>query len=465
MNFNYQRFSNKFTFTGFSFARLFISVFAGALFAIGVFAQNGPTQQNLTGTPGTYAITNANIVTVSGATIPNGTIVISDGKIAALGTNAAVPSGATRIDGNGLSVYPGMIDAGTNMGLLEIGNAVIGTVDVAETGSINPNAKAILGLNPHTSHINVTRVNGITMAHSMPRGALIAGQSAVINLNGSSQDEMSVVPTFGLVISFPQISTFGGFNPLTGPRRLDFGQAVKRRDKRVEDLKGTFEKAKRYAAIKEAYAKDNSLPYPQNDLKMEAMIPYVNGDKPIIFSAQRARDIRAIIKFVEEMKVKGIIFGGAEAWKEAAGLKKNNISVIYNRIHNNPGNEDDPYDLYFEVPSKLQKAGIKFCISTGDDGANVRELPYQAGMASAYGLSKSDALKSVTLYPAQILGVDKMVGSLEVGKVANVVVTDGDLLEVRTQIKHMFITGRKIPLTSRHTEFFEAFKDRKLKTK
>lgn len=440
----------------------FLGVLAVFGLAIVSSAQNGGTQQNLTGTPGTFAITNATIVTVSGATIANGTIVISDGKITSVGTNAVVPSGAVKIDGTGLSVYPGMIDAGTNMGLLEIGNGVAGTVDVAETGNINPNAKAILGLNPHTSHINVTRVNGITMAHSMPAGSLIAGQSAIVNLNGSSQDEMSVVPTFGLVVYFPQISTFAGFNPLTGPRRLDFGQAVKRRDKNVEDLKEVFEKAKRYADVKAAYAKDNSLPRPETDLAMDAMTPYVRGEKPVIFSAQRARDIRAVVKFVEESKLKAIIYGGADAAVEAAALKKNNIPVIYNRIHNNPDSRDDPYDMFFEAPSRMQKAGVKFCISTGDEGANVRELPYQAGMASAYGLSKVEALKSVTLYPAQILGVDSMVGSIEVGKVANIVVTDGDLLEVRTQIKHMFISGRKIPLTSRHTEFFDSFKDRKL---
>ncbi|NNE98729.1 MAG: amidohydrolase family protein [Pyrinomonadaceae bacterium] len=445
--------------------RFMFVLLASQMMLIPIAAQNGPTQQNLTGTPGTFAITNARIVTVSGATIPNGTIVISDGKIASVGANVSVPGGATRIDGTGLSVYPGMIDAGTNMGLQEIGNAVIGTVDVAETGNFNPNAKAILGLNPHTSHINVTRVNGITMAHSMPRGSLIAGQSAIVNLNGSSQDEMTVVPTFGLVISFPRISTFAGFNPRTGPRRIDFSQAVKRRDTRVKNLKDIFERAKRYASVKAAAAKDNSLPTPKTNLKMEAMIPYVGGEKPIVFSAERARDIRGVIKFVEEMKLKAIIYGGAEAWKEVDGLKKNNIPVIYNRIHSNPSNRDDPYDANFESPSKLQKAGVRFCISTGNNGANVRELPYQAGLASAYGLSKDDALKSVTLYPAQILGVDKMVGSIEVGKVANIVVTDGDILEVRTRIKHMFITGRKIPLTSRHTEFFEAFKDRKLKSK
>ncbi len=425
------------------------------------FAQSGGTQQNLTGKSGTFAITNARIITVSGTEIPNGTIVIRGGQIAAIGANASVPKGAIQIDGTGLSVFPGMIDAGTNMGLLEIGNGVRGTVDVSEIGNINPNAKAILGLNPHTSHINITRVNGITMAHSMPRGGLISGQSAVINLNGATQDEMAVVPRFGLVINFPQISTFAGFSFATGPRFIDFKQALKRRDKRVKELKKAFEKAKTYANVKEAFAKDNSLPTPATDLKMEAMIPYIRGEKPIIFSVQRARDIRGVVKFVEEMKLKAVIYGGAEAWKEAASLKKNNIAVIFNRIHNSPSNSDNPYDYYFEAPSKMQKAGVKFAISTGDNGANVRELPYQAGMASAYGLSRDEALKSVTLYPAQILGIADKYGSLEVGKIANVVVADGDILEVRTNIKHMFIGGRKIPLTSRHTEFFEAFKDRK----
>ncbi len=442
--------------------RTFTSFIVVGIFASAAFSQNGGTQQNITGIAGTFAITNARIVTVSGAVIENGTIVIQDGKIAGIGPNASIPQNAERIDGTGLSVYPGMIDAGTNMGLSEIGNGAAGTVDVAETGDINPNARAILGINPNTSHINVTRVNGVTMAHSMPSGGIISGQSAVINLNGATQDAMTVVPEFALVVSFPPISTFGGFNPLTGPRILDFSQAVKRRDERVKNLKEAFEKAKRYAAVKEAVSKDPSLPKFDMDLSMEAMIPYVTGQRPVIFAAQRSRDIRGVIKFVEEMKLKAILYGGAEAWEEIEGLKKNNISVIFDQIHNNPLSGDDPYDANFESPSKLQKAGIKFCVSTGDNGANVRELPYQAGIASAFGLSKDEALKSVTLYPAQILGVADRFGSLEVGKVANIVVADGDILEVRTNIKYLFITGRKIPLISRHTEFFDSFKDRKL---
>ncbi len=430
-----------------------------------VSAQNGGTQQNLTGRAGTFAITNAKIVTVSGAEIINGTIVISGGKITAIGTNVSIPGGAERINGAGLSVYPGMIDAGTNMGLLEIGNGAAGTVDVAETGGVNPNAKAILGINPHTSHINVTRVNGITMAHSMPAGGLISGQTAVINLNGSTQSEMEVVGTFGLVINFPQITTFAGFNPFTGPRFIEFDQAIKNRDNRVKELKDEFEKALQYGKVQDAYASDKTLPYPEKDLKMEALVPYVRGEKPIIFTAERARDIRGVVKFVEEMKLKAIIFGGAEAHLVADDLKKHDIAVIYDNIHSNPSNQDYAYDYNFEAPARMHKAGIKFAISTGDDGANVRELPYQAGMASAYGLPKAEALKSVTLYPAQILGVADRYGSLEVGKMANVVVTDGDILEIRTEIKHVFIDGRMIPLTSRHTEFFEAFKDRKLGSK
>lgn len=425
-------------------------------------AQSGGTQQNLTGTAGTFAITNARIVTVSGDVIPNGSVLLRDGKIAAVGKRVRMPRGTKRINGRGLSVYPGMIDAGTNMGLQEIGNGVRGTVDVAETGNMNANAKAILGINPNTSHVNVTRVNGISTVLSMPRGGLISGQSAIINLNGATQDEMTVVPVYALVISFPQISTFAGFNPFTGPRRINFKQAVKRRDDRVKELKKIFQSAKDYARAKEAFAKDKSLPSSATDVKLEAMIPYVRGEKPVIFTAQRSRDIRAVVKFVEEMKLKAIIYGGSDAWKEAEALKKNGIPVVYTNIYRNPMRQDDAYDTNFEAPAKMLSSGVEFCISTGNNGAAVRDLPYQAGLAGAFGLSKEDALKSVTLFPAKILGIDDRFGSIEVGKVANIVVTDGDLLDPRTHVLHLFINGRKLPLTSRHTELFDAFKNRKI---
>ncbi|MEP7212779.1 MAG: amidohydrolase family protein [Acidobacteriota bacterium] len=443
---------------------LFLSTAFVAIFAGGpqlCHAQNDGSQQNKTGRAGTFAITNVRIVTVSGPVIENGTLVIQNGKIAAVGSGVSVPSGAERIDGKGLSVYPGMIDAGTQLGMAEIPLGANATVDNAEVGTMNANAKAIKGINPHSSHVNVTRVNGITSVFSAPSGGLIAGQGALINLNGSTQAEMAIDPTAALVINFPRIATFAGFTPGVGPQTVEFSEAVKRRDSQLDDLKKVFTTAANYARAKDAYAKDKTLPYPATDLRIEALVPYVRGEKPIIFTAERERDIRGIVKFAADTKVKAIIAGGQEAWKVADDLKKYDIAVIYTNIYNLPVRDDDAYDYLYEAPSKMQKAGVRFAISTGDAGAEVRDLPYQAGIASAFGLSKEDALKSVTLYPAQIFGLGDRLGSIEVGKIANVVVTDGDLLEPRTNVKYLFINGRLLPLTSRHTELFDSFKDRK----
>lgn len=426
--------------------------------------QNDGSQQNQTGKAGTFAIVGARIVTVSGAAIENGTIVIQNGKIAALGTAVSIPSGAERIDGKGLSVFPGMIDAGTNMGLAEITQGLPGSVDLTEVGTMNANTLAIKGIHPHSAHINVTRVNGITTVLSAPQGGVISGQAAVINLNGATPDEMVVIGSFGLMINFPRVAGGGGFGGggFGQQQAGDLNQAIQRRDQAVEDLKKAFRNADAYNKAREAQARDKALPFVPVDLKLEAMTPYIRGEKPIIFTAERDRDIRAVAKFVADMKVKGIILGGQEAWKAADDLKKNNIPVIYTNIYALPVRDDDAYDMLFEAPSKMLAAGIKFCISTGDWGPETRDLPYHAGLAGAFGLSKEDALKSVTLFPAEILGLGDKMGSLEVGKIANVVVADGNILEPRTNIKYMFIGGRMIPLTSRHTELFDSFKDRKM---
>jgi imidazolonepropionase-like amidohydrolase len=431
------------------------------LLASQAFAQNDGSEQNRTGRAGTFAIVNARIVTVSGPVIENGTVLIQNGKIAAVGQTVSIPAGAEKIDGKGLSVFPGMIDAGTNLGLAEISLGVPGSVDVAESGTINANARAIKGINPHSTHINVTRVNGITSVLSYPTGGTVAGQAAVINLNGSTQDDMAVVPIEGLVINFPRISLFGGFTPGVGRQQVDFSEAVKRRDNQLEELRKMFRDTENYARARDAYAKDSTLPYTATNIRLDALIPYVRGEKPVFFTVERERDIRSVVKFVTENKLKGVIIGGQEAWKAADDLKKANIPVIFTNIYNLPVLDDDPYDYLFEAPAKMQQAGIKFCISTGNDGPEIRDLPYHAGIAGAFGLSKEDALKSVTLYPAQILGVSDRLGSLEAGKDANIVVADGDILEPRTNIKYLFIEGRMLPLTSRHTDLFDSFKDRK----
>lgn len=445
-------------------SRIFVFLSVFALFVLSSYGQNDGSEQNQTGRAGTFAIVGARIVTVSGATIDNGTVVIQNGKIVAVGAGVSVPSGAEKIDGKGLSVFPGMIDAATDLGLSEIPLGVPGSVDTTETGDFNPNAKAIKGINPHSTHVNVTRINGVTTVVTRPEGGVISGQAALINLNGSTQDDMAIVPTVGLVINFPRVAGRGfggGFGRGAAP---DFNQLVQRRDQQLDELKKRFKEAENYSRAREAYTADKTLPYVAENSKFEAMIPYIRGQKPVFFLAERATDIKGVVKFVTDMKLKGIIMGGVEAWKVADDLKKSDISVIYTNIYNLPIHDDDPYDSMFEAPSKMAASGIKYCISTGvngDDGGEVRDLPYEAGMAGAFGLPKDEALKSVTLYPAQILGVADRLGSIDVGKDANIVVTDGDILEPRTNVKYLFIGGRLLPLTSRQTELFDSFKDRK----
>lgn len=411
---------------------------------------------------GTFVIRNARIVTVSGADIDNGSVVIRDGKIEAVGTSVNAPSGAQVIEGRGLSVYPGMIDAGTSMGLVEIPQGANGTVDTSEVGDFNPNAKAIVGVSPYSAHIAVTRVEGITSVVSAPTGGLISGQATLINLLGTSQKEMAVTPNAALVINYPALGPRGGggFGGGFG-QQFNLQDALTQSERQLEQIRKMLRDGEAYGRAQDAYAKDTSLPRPNRDVVLEALVPYVRGQLPVMFRADREAEIKGVIKFAEEMKLKPIILGGDDAWKVAGLLKEKNVPVIITGIFGLPGSEDDPYDVAYEQASKLQAAGVKFAISTGDPGMEARNLPLYAGMAAAFGLPKADALKAVTLYPAQIMNVGDKLGSIEVGKMANIVVTDGDLLEIRTKVKHLFIDGRLVPLTSRHTDLNDAFKGRK----
>lgn len=423
-------------------------------------AGNPTTQSGVMPARGTFAIRNARIVTVSGADIENGTVVIRDGKIAAIGTAVDVPANARNIDARGLSVYPGMIDAGTSMGLVEIGQGASGTVDTAEVGDINPHARAIIAINPHSAHIAVTRVDGVTNALSLPTGGLISGQGALINLLGTTPSEMAVVPQATLVINYPR-TTGGGGGGFFGPQQINLTEALAAANRQLEQIREVLRDAEAYGKAQDAYAKDSKLPRPDQNLVLEALVPYVRGERPVIFRASRESEIRGAIKFADELKLKAIILGGEDAAKVASLLKEKNVPVIVTGILDLPIREDDFYDSLYESAAKLREAGVPFCISSGDGGPNVRNLPYYAGMAAAFGLSKADALKAVTLYPAQILNIADKLGSIEVGKIANLVVTDGDVLETRTHVRHLFIDGREVLLSSRHTDLNDAFKNRK----
>lgn len=417
----------------------------------------------MTNTPApTYVIRNARIVTVNSADIENGTLVISGGRITAVGVNTAVPAGAQEIDARGLTVYPGMIDLGTNMGLAEIASGAPGTIDTQELGEMNPNIAAIWSVNPHSSHVAVTRVAGVTSVLAAPAGGIISGQATFINLAGTSPREMSVVPEAALMIEFPRIGGGGGFGGFQLAQQGITPDAITQRDRRVEEIRKLMRDAEAYGRAQDAYRKDpKSVPRPVTDLKLAALVPYARGERPVIFRAERERDMRNVIRFAEELKLKPVIIGASEGWKIATLLKEKNVPVILDGVLNLPLREDDAYDSLYENAAKLQAAGVRFCISTGDSGAHVRDLPFNAGMAAAFGLPKAEALKSVTLYPAQILGVADRMGSIEQGKIANLVIADGDVLEPRTNIRYLFINGRQIPLVSRHTMLNDEFKDRK----
>lgn len=405
-----------------------------------------------------YAIQHARIVTVTGPVIDNGTVVISNGRISAVGKSVVIPGGAKIIDATGLSVYPGMINAGTSLGLAEI-MQVRATVDAGEIDDNNANVHVDVAINPDSEHIRVTRVNGITTVLTEPQGGTISGQSALINLNGWVPKEMILKSPVAMHINWPS-AMFFEMGPMPGAPVRTLADARKDQEKQIERLKKLFRDAKAYADAKDACEKDPNLPKRNVDLKLEALIPVVRGKMPMVVHVDAERDIRAAIEFAEVLKVKMILAGAEEAYKLAAQLAEKKIPVIVGPVLTMPFREDDPYDMAFAAAGLLSKAGVKIAFQTLEAIWEVRNLPYQAGVASAFGLPKEEALRAVTIYPAEIFGVADQIGSIEKGKIANLIVTDGDPLEIRTQIKNLFIQGNPIPLTSRHTELYERYKAR-----
>jgi imidazolonepropionase-like amidohydrolase len=406
----------------------------------------------------TYVIRNARIVTVTGPVIERGTVVISNGKIAAVGANVSAPSGAKVIDGSGLSVYPGMIDAGTTVGLSEIGS-VSGSIDTAEIGDNNANIHVDVALHADSTHIPVARVNGITTVITEPRGGVIAGQSALINLDGWVPRDMVLKSPAAMHINWPGSFGGGGGGFGGGGQQRSVAEQRREQERRIENIKTILKDAAAYGDAKDARAKDPSLPKQDVDLRLEALVSVVRGQVPVVIHAEMERDIKSAIAFADEMKIRMILAGGYEAHKVASQLAAKKIPVLVGPVLRMPAREDDPYDAPFANAGLLVKAGVKIAFQTMES-ENVRNLPYHVGHAAAFGLPKDEALKAVTIYPAEIFGVADRIGSIEQGKIANLIVTDGDPLEIRTNVKFLFINGRQIPLTTKHTELYERYKAR-----
>jgi imidazolonepropionase-like amidohydrolase len=401
-------------------------------------------------------IRNATLVPVTAPKIERGTIVLRNGRIEALGANVAAPSDATVVDGTGLFVYPGLIDSGTNLGLTEIGS-VPGGEDTREIGDFNPQNVILSGINPHSELIPVTRVDGVTTVITNAEGGLVSGAAALIDLNGWTATDMAVVPRAAMVVHFPSAGPqgFGGFGGGGGQQR-SVAERREAMNRQVRQLYSFFQDAKAYADIRGRTMSSASAP--NVNQKFEAMIPFVRGELPVIVDATAPDQIRAAIQFADSLKLKLIIRGARDGWQLADTLAARKIPVIVGPLTQAPAN-DEPYDLVYANPGVLAAAGVQLAFQSSD-ASNSRTLPYHAALATAYGLNPDEALKALTINPARMFGIADRYGSLEVGKVANVFVTTGDPLDVRTHVRHVYIRGEAIPFNDRHTELYERFRAR-----
>lgn len=413
----------------------------------------------------TIAIENARIVTVSGPVIERGTVLVKAGKIAAVGERVDVPRDARRIDATGMTVYPGLVDSYTTLGLIEVGS-ISATNDVSEIGDINPQLMAFDAFNPESELIRAARINGITTAVSWPDGGTFAGQGVVADLYGWTADQVAVRKSAGLAFNFPRGTGGRSFDFATfSVRRSSDAEAKKAQEKRLDSLGDLLDDARAYGTAKAAREKDATLPPLAHDNKLEALQPVLAGEIPVLVETNDFRDIRKAVEFCESRKIKMVLatsgdFGTDDIESVARFLAEKRVPVVVGALYSLPSREDSRYDLPQEVPGVLARAGVRFAIASFDS-AQVKDLPYEAAMAVAYGsLSREDALKAITLWPAEIWGVADRVGSIEVGKYANLVVATGDILEPRTDIRHVLIEGRQVPLTSRQTELYETFKNR-----
>jgi len=379
-----------------------------------------------------YAITGGTVVTVSGRTIPNGTVLIQDGLITAVGANVTIPSGVERIDASGMYVYPGLIDAGTGLGLQEAGG-MAGPVDNFELGPYNPHIEAYIGVDQNSEILGCQRVGGFTTVVTglNGRGEPIPGWDSLINLWGWTPQAMAVEKRIGLRVNWAE--------------------------NRAEELKVYFLEAKAYAARAEMAARGEVAGF-EWDIRMDGLIPVVTGELPVIFEANGEDDIKGAVAFAEELDLKYMIRGGRDAWKITDFLVEHDVKLLFSGIHATPGREE-PYDIHYATPALLHEAGVDFAIYSGGT-ANVFSLTYEAGMAVAFGLPMEKALRCLTLDAARILGVDDRLGSIEEGKIANLLITTGNPVEYTSQVHTMFIRGEKVPWDDKFNRLLRRFRGR-----
>lgn len=401
---------------------------------------------------GRYAIVGATLHPVDGPDIPEGTLLIDGGTIAAIGPQVEIPSDAQLIEAHGLHVWPGLIESGTTLGLTEIGR-VRETQDFSEGGDFQPDIRAGVALNPDSELIPVARAGGITTILVRPTGGIVAGQASLAKLGGWTAPEMIVELEAGLQVNWPEKSPRSSYRTISDEDRE---KARKQAEERIDQLRDFLEQTRLYDKLRKQNDEDSQQLI---DPRLEALRPYVNKEKPVFIEADSRQQIAEALLFAEKEDLRIIITGGTDAWKLADELKARNTPVIIGPVMRRPLEDYDPYDAPYANPGRLHAAGVPFCIRA-DNAANSRNAPFEAAMAVAYGLPEEAALRAVTLAAAEILGIDDRVGSLTAGKLANIVISDGSPLQPTTHVKGVFIEGTPYEPTSRQTRFYERYRSR-----
>lgn len=436
--------------------KIFVTIISLLFFTVLVKAQDdvypAPKQKE------TIYITNATIHVGNGQIIDNGTIEIKNGKITKVGTNVATSdSKATIIDAKGKQVYPGLILPNTDLGLREIaGNAVRGSNDFAELGDWNTDIRSITAYNADSRIIGVLRANGILLANVAPEGGMLTGSSSVVQLDAWNYEDASYKLDIGIHFNMPSLLARSGRGRFGGGFSGRFQQGrgagtdpVKAALDKIDEVKKFFREAK-------AYFGETS--HAETNLKFEAVKGLFDKSKKFFVHCDQVKQMLVAIDFAKEFGFDVVIVGGSESWQIADLLKQNNIEVILNREFSLPTLEDDDIDQPFKTPYMLKKAGVLFCLNDDHEESRYRNLPFDAGEAAAYGLTKEEALEAITLDAAKILGIADRTGSIEVGKDANIIISEGDVLDMRTSIiTDAFIQGRKVSLEDKQTQLYERY--------
>lgn len=403
-------------------------------------------------------IKNATIHTGEGTVIENGIIVIENGKITAVGKDVKIPAGAEVTDAAGKQVYPGLILPTSNLGLIEL-SSIKASNDTREIGDMNPNIRSIVAYNTDSKVINTLRSNGILAANIIPQGSFLAGSSSIVQLDAWNWEDAAVQTDGGMHLYMPSLmprpnfGRGGGGGGFSGPNAGGTpSDPVKEGLEKLEQLKSFFKEAKAHNAVMDGSA---------TNLKFEAVKNLFTKKQKLYVHANTVKQMLVALDFVKEFGFDMVIVGASEGWQIADLLKQHNVSVILDQLHRLPTGSDDDIDQPYKTAAALQKAGVLFALSDDDSQNRGRNLAFNAGTAAAYGLTKEEALAAITMNAAKIMGASDKIGSITVGKDANIIISSGDILDMRTNnVTEAFIQGRKVNLDDKQKQLNERYEEK-----